>query len=68
MISPIGLVVVAITALIAIFVALYNTNEDFRNTVQSAWATIKETISTVIEAVKELISAFIQLVKQAWDA
>lgn len=66
--SPIGLVVVAITALIAIFVALYNTNEDFRNTVQSAWATIKETISTVIEAVKELISAFIQLVKQAWDA
>lgn len=67
-ISGIGLVVVAITALIAIFVALYNTNEDFKNTVQSAWATIKETISTVIEAVKELISAFIQLVKQAWDA
>ena len=61
--SPIGLVVVAITALIAIFVALYNTNEDFRNTVQSAWATIKETISTVIEAVKELISAGIELVK-----
>lgn len=68
MVGKIGLVVVAITALIAIFVALYNTNEDFRNTVQSAWATIKETISTVIEAVKELISAFIQLVKQAWDA
>lgn len=66
--SPIGLVVVAIIALIAIFVRLYNTNEDFRNTVQSAWATIKETISTVIEAVKELISAFIQIVKQAWDA
>ena len=66
--SPIGLVVVAITALIAIFVTLYNTNEGFRNTVQSAWATIKETISTVIEAVKELISAFIQIVKQAWDA
>lgn len=61
--SPIGLVVVAITALIAIFVALYNANEDFRNTVQSAWATIKETISTVIEAVKELISAGIELVK-----
>lgn len=66
--SPIGLVVVAITALIAIFVTLYNTNEGFRNTVQSAWATIKETIGTVIEAVKELISAFIQIVKQAWDA
>lgn len=66
--SPIGIAIVAITALIAIFIALYNTNEDFRNTVQSAWATIKETISSVIESVKELISAFIQLVKQAWDA
>ena len=66
--SPIGIAIIAITALIAIFIALYNTNEDFRNTVQSAWATIKETISSVIESVKELISAFIQLVKQAWDA
>ena len=66
--SPIGIAIVAITALIAIFIALYNTNEDFRNTVQSAWATIKDTISSVIESVKELISAFIQLVKQAWDA
>lgn len=66
--SPIGLVVVAITSLIAIFVTLYNTNEGFRNTVQSAWATIKDTISGVIEAVKQLIIAFIQVVKSAWDA
>lgn len=66
--SPVGLVVMAITALVAIFVALYNTNEDFRNTVQTAWATIKETISGVIEAVKTLIQAFIEVVKAIWDA
>lgn len=62
--SPIGIVVAAIAALIAIFVVLYNTNEDFRNTVDTAWAAIKETISGVIEAVKALIQAFVSLIQK----
>lgn len=66
--SPVGIAIVAITALVAIFVTLYKTNEDFRNTVNEAWETIKQTISTVIDAIKELITAFIEVVKSAWDA
>lgn len=49
--NPIGVVVVAIAGLIAALVALYNKNEAFRNFVDTAWAQIKETISTVIDAI-----------------
>ena len=38
--NPIVLVIIAIVALVAILVYLYNTNEDFRNSVNNAWNTI----------------------------
>lgn len=49
--NPIGIVVVAIAGLVAALVTLYNKNETFRNFVNTAWAQIKETISTVIDAI-----------------
>lgn len=49
--NPIGIVVVAIAGLVAALVTLYNKNEEFRNFVNTAWAQIKETISTVIDAI-----------------
>src|SRR5690554_351769 len=44
--SPVLIVVGVIAGLIALFVALYRTNEDFRNLVQTVWEAIKTTIST----------------------
>lgn len=49
--NPIALVVTAIGTLVTAFGVLYATNEDFRNMVQSAWQTIKETISSAVSAI-----------------
>ena len=52
--NPIGIVITAVAALVAAIVALWNTNEDFRNAIISAWGKIKDTISSAVDA----ISAF----------
>jgi phage-related protein len=46
--NPIGLVVIAITALIAIFVLAYNKVDWFRKLVDTAWAAIQTAIESVV--------------------
>lgn len=65
--SPVGLVIAAIAALIAIFVNLYNTNEEFRAVVDAAWSAIQEKIGAVISALQEFISAFVGFAKGIWQ-
>jgi phage-related protein len=45
--NPIGLIVIAVAALVAGFVALWNSNEAFRNAFINAWSAIKSFFSTV---------------------
>jgi hypothetical protein len=47
--NPIGLVVLAIAALVAALVYLYNNNEDVRKAIDAAWAGIKQAIDTVVQ-------------------
>lgn len=49
--NPILLVVTLIAGLVAAIVTLWNTNEDFRNAIISAWEVIKETSTSVFTAV-----------------
>jgi len=49
--NPIGLIVMAIAALVAAFVAAYKKSETFRNFVDKLWASLKEKLQPAIEAV-----------------
>lgn len=60
--NPIALVVIAVTALVAGFVLLYNKSETFRNAVNKLWSEvkegfgkIKETITGTLDTAKEKI-------------
>lgn len=65
--TPIGLVVLAIAALITIFVTLWNTNETFRNGVTKLWTEIKDVAVKVFNAVKDVIKLSFELVKSIID-
>lgn len=54
--NPIGIVIAAIAALVAAFVVLWNTNEDFRKKVIELWNALKENVSKIIEGIKETVT------------
>lgn len=79
--NPIGLIIVAIIALVAAFVILYKKNEAFRNLVNKVWAAIKSAIGSVIDwftgtaipafksamsAVGDAVKASLDFIKQVW--
>ena len=60
--NPIGLLIAAIAALVAAFMVLWNTNDEFRETVLQTWETIKTGVSNAVTAVKEFLeNAFEQI-------
>ena len=65
--NPIGLVVLAITALVAGFMLLWNNCEGFRNFWIGLWENIKAILEPVIEWIKQAFSAAWEAIKSAWD-
>ena len=59
--NPIFPIIAAITALVAAFIYLWNTNEDFRQFWINLWENVKEVAIAVWEAIKNFFSA-------AWEA
>lgn len=71
--APVVAVVAAIGILIAAFVTLWNTNEEFRNKIMEIFGQVKESISNFIseltqrfEEIQPIISGFIEFFKNLW--
>lgn len=70
--NPFGIIITAIAALVAGFLYLWNTSEDFRNFWIGLWDTVKTTAGTVVdgvvtfftETIPMAISSFVQAVIQ----
>lgn len=54
--SPAAIVVAAIAAITAVIVHLWNTNEDFRNTITGIWQKIKDAFTGFTEGIRERLS------------
>lgn len=69
---PFALLAVAVTAVIALLVHLWNTNEEFRNSIQDLWNNnLKPTIDKIINVLKELweehLKPLVDRIKELWE-
>lgn len=62
--NPIGLVIAAIAALVAAFVYLWNTSEDFRNFWIGLWENVKQVAVTVWNAIRDFMTGAWQAISQ----
>ena len=72
--SPAAIVVGVITAITAVIIHLWNTNEDFRNTITAIWQKIKDAFTTFAAGISERLSALgitfsdvTSAIKTIWD-
>ncbi|MFI2132914.1 hypothetical protein ACH434_23145 [Lysinibacillus fusiformis] len=65
--NPVGLIVIAIVAFIAVLVRLYQTNEKFRSQVQAVWEVIKTGISMAVTAIKNSIMSVWTQITSFWN-
>ena len=64
--NPIGIIILAVTALVAAFILLWKNCEGFRNFFVNAWAAIKKTATDVWSKVSSAGQDAIDKIKQAW--
>lgn len=66
--NPVGLVITAIAALIAIFVNLYDESEEFRNFVDGIIQWAQEIIPGIIQGIQDAWAGFKQWWKEKWNS
>jgi phage tail tape measure protein, TP901 family len=63
--NPVGLIIAAVAAVAAGLIYLWNTNEDFRNALISAWEAVSEAFSACWDAI---VSFFTETLPAAWQS
>ena len=66
--NPIGVIIVAIIAVIGIFVVLYKKCEWFRNGVNAIWIAIKNTFTNTWQWIKDKFHNLIGIASNAWTS
>lgn len=66
--NPIGIIIAAITALIAAFVILWNKSEAFREFWIGLWEKAKEVVSVAWEAISGFFSGAFEKVQEIWGS
>lgn len=64
--NPIGVVIAAVAALVAVFAYLWKTNDTFRQFWIDTWAKIKEAVAEVVAWLKKTWPEVVQAIKEAW--
>lgn len=59
--NPIGIIILAIVGLVAMFVTLWKTNETFRDVVTKVWTVVKTAVSGVVDWFKGLPAKFTEM-------
>lgn len=65
--NPIGIVVMAIAALVGALVAAYNNCETFRNVCDKVWAVVKDVASAVWDFLVKAFEKASAVIKKAWE-
>ena len=65
--NPIGLIIIAVVALVAAFIVLWNNCEGFRNFWIGLWENIKTVFMVVVEAIKTAVMFYINFYKAIWE-
>lgn len=72
--APIAAIIAAVGVLVAAFVHLWNTNEEFRNNITGIWQSIQDTVGRFTQGIVERINALgfnfesiLDVLKAAWD-
>jgi phage-related protein len=65
--NPITWIIIAIAALVAAFVVLWNECEGFRNFWIAVWEKAKELFASFVRSIQPLIDAIVGAFKEAWE-
>ena len=66
--NPIGLIIMAVGALIAVFVLLYKKSDKFRSAVNQLFGTIIEAVKSIWNSIKPALEQLWEAIKNIWDA